>query len=200
MEDGDAGLVQRLGELARVARRRGDEPHALVVYEVDDAWVAHEHLGDVEPERLVGEVAHLADLVADLVELARRRLDDAHRARVRDRRRQLRPGDVPHRRLQDRVLDAEQLGDARADRHGSSLTLPVHRGSRFSTHAMTPSRASGAPITRWWYSVSSRSASSASSAALDHNRRFDSATDCGAVLRAISRAMSSAAGTTSSAG
>ena len=54
----------------------------------------------------------LRDLVAHLVELARRRLDDPERARVRHRRRQLRPGDVAHRRLHDRVLDAEQLGDA----------------------------------------------------------------------------------------
>ena len=58
--------------------------HALVDDEVDDARVAHERLGDVHAERLVGEVAHLADLVADLVELARRRLDDARARRRSD--------------------------------------------------------------------------------------------------------------------
>ena len=102
---------KRVGEAVRVAGRRGDEPHALVVHEVDDAGIAHEQLRDVHPERLVGEVAHLRDLVAHLVELARRRLDDPERARVRHRRRQLRPGDVAHRRLDDRVLDPEQFGD-----------------------------------------------------------------------------------------
>ena len=37
MEHGDAGLVQRVGEAVRVTGRRGREPHALVVHELDDA-------------------------------------------------------------------------------------------------------------------------------------------------------------------
>ena len=102
--------------LGRVAGRGGDELDALLDDEVDDAGVAHERLRDVDAERLVGEVAHLADLVADLVELARGRLDDAHRAGVRDRRGELGARDPAHRRLDDRVRDAEQLGDARAQR------------------------------------------------------------------------------------
>ena len=47
------------------------------------------------------------DLVAHLVELARRRLDDAEPAGVRDGRRELGPGDVAHRRLHDRMLDSQ---------------------------------------------------------------------------------------------
>ena len=106
------GVVQRGGVARRISRRRGREPHALVVHEVDDVRVAHERLGDVHAERLVGEVAHLGDLLAHLIELARRRLDDPERAGVRHRRRQLRARDVAHRRLDDRVLDAQQLGDS----------------------------------------------------------------------------------------
>ena len=102
--------------LRRVAGRRGHERHAVLGHEVDDAGVAHEQLRDVHAERLVGEVAHLDDLVADLVEPARRRLDDAEPAGVGDRRRELGPGDEAHRRLHDRVLDSEQLRDSGA--HG----------------------------------------------------------------------------------
>ena len=54
---------------------------------------------------------------------------------------------------------------------------------------------------RWrWYSVSRRPISSRSSAGLAHSNRLLSATDSGAVCTAMSRAMSSAAGSTSSGG
>ena len=81
VEHGEPGRLQLGGVLGGVAGRGGDEPHALVDHEVDDGRVAHEGLGDVDAERLVGELAHLADLVADGVELARRGLDDAQRRR-----------------------------------------------------------------------------------------------------------------------
>ena len=68
------------------------------------------------PNGLSVSVAHLLDLVADLVELARRRLDDAEPAGVRHRRRELGPGDEAHRRLHDRMLDSQQLRDSGA--HG----------------------------------------------------------------------------------
>ena len=70
VEHGEPGRLQLRGVLGGVAGRGGDEPHALVDDEVDDRRVAHERLGDVHAERLVGEIAHLADLVADVVELA----------------------------------------------------------------------------------------------------------------------------------
>ena len=66
VEHGDPGLVQRVGVAVRVAGRRGCEPHALVVHELDDAGIADERLRDVHPERLVGEVPHLLDLFAYL--------------------------------------------------------------------------------------------------------------------------------------
>ena len=123
MEDGEPGLLQRRGVLHRAARRGRHELHALVGHELDDRRVAHERLGDVHAERLVGEVAHLADLVADDVELARGRLDDAHRAGVGHRAGELRPRDPAHRRLHDRDVDAEHLGDAVGEGGGHRRSL-----------------------------------------------------------------------------
>ena len=56
---GQAGLLELLGVLARIARRRRHEAHALRHDEVDDPRVADEELRDVDPERLVGEIALL---------------------------------------------------------------------------------------------------------------------------------------------
>src|SRR5215213_9478112 len=111
MEDGQPGLLERLRVLVGIAGAGGDEAHALVHHELDDALVAHEQLGDVHAERLVGEIAHLADLLADSREVARRRLDDAEAAGLRHRRGQLGPGDPSHRRLHDRVADAQEVAD-----------------------------------------------------------------------------------------
>ena len=104
-------------ELRRVAGRGGHERHAVLGDEVDDRRVAHEQLGDVDAERLVGERRASSTISSRTsLEPARRRLDDAEPARVRDRRRELGPGDVAHRRLHDRMLDSEQLCDSGA--HG----------------------------------------------------------------------------------
>ena len=97
--------------LHRAAGRRGHELHALLGHELHDRRIAHEGLGDVHAERLVGEVAHLADLVPDDVELARRGLDDPHGAGVRHGAGELGAGDPAHRGLHDRDVDTEQLGD-----------------------------------------------------------------------------------------
>ena len=71
VEDGETGVLERarvpVGSPADVVTNRD----ALVDDEVDDRVVAHERLRDVHAERLVGEVAHAGDLVADRVELAR---------------------------------------------------------------------------------------------------------------------------------
>ena len=113
VEHGEPGVLERAVYLVGIAGRGGDELHALVDHEVDDVRVADERLGDVHAERLVGEVAHLADLVPDRVELARGRLDDpAAPPAFGDRRGQLRAGDPAHRRLDDRDVDAEIVGDA----------------------------------------------------------------------------------------
>jgi hypothetical protein len=117
VEDGETGLLELRGVAGGVASRRGHEAHPLVDDEVDDGRVADEGLGDVHPEGLVGEIAHLADLVPHGIELTGRRLDDAEGAGVGDGGRQLGPGDPTHGCLHDRELDAEQLGDAVGDGH-----------------------------------------------------------------------------------
>ena len=111
MEHRDAGILERTRELGRIPGRRRDEAHVMLGHEVDDRGVADEELGDVDAERLVGEIAHLGDLDLHLVEPAGRRLDDAEPARVRYGRRELGPRDEPHRRLHDRVLDSQHLRD-----------------------------------------------------------------------------------------
>src|SRR5262249_5936108 len=70
------------------------------------------------------------NLVLDHVELTRRGLDDAEPAGVRHRRRQPAARDPSHRRLHDRVADAEELADARANRIGAELSVVVHRWSQ----------------------------------------------------------------------
>ena len=120
--------VYLVGSPAEVVTKRTP----CVDHEVDDRRVAHEQLRDVHAERLVGEVAHLADLVAHRVELAGRGLDDAEAAGVRDRRGELRPGDPAHRRLHDRYLHSQELGHAIADsRHARILAdmLARHVGA-----------------------------------------------------------------------
>ena len=84
------------------------------------ARVAHERLGDVHAEGLVGQVAHLGDLGLDVVQLARRRLDDPEAPGLGHRRCQLRAGDPAHRGLDDGDVDAEEVGDAGGDAgHGA---------------------------------------------------------------------------------
>ena len=109
---GEPGVLEDARVLRRRPGRRGHELDALVDHELGDVRVADERLGDVDAERLVGEVAHQADLVLHRVELARRRLDDPARPGRRDRRRQLAAGDPAHRRLHDRDLHPEVARDA----------------------------------------------------------------------------------------
>ena len=64
VEHGEPGLLQDARcTSSAIAGRRGDELDALVDDELGDVGIADERLGDVHAERLVGEVAHLADLV-----------------------------------------------------------------------------------------------------------------------------------------
>ena len=82
------------------------------------AGIADEGLGDVYPEWFVGQIPHLADFFAYLIQLARGSFDDSHGTGVRDRRGQLRPGDPAHRRLHYRDLDAKEGGDTVVEAHG----------------------------------------------------------------------------------
>jgi hypothetical protein len=115
VEHREAGRFQLRRVAPGIAGGRRDEPHPLRDDEIDDARVAHEELRDVDPERLVGEVAHRADLVLDGVEFARRRLDDAEPPDVGDRRREPRARDPAHGGLDDGIANAQQPGDAGID-------------------------------------------------------------------------------------
>jgi hypothetical protein len=115
VEDGESGRFQRRDDLLRIAGRGGDELHALIDDEIDDARIAHEGERDVHAEGLGRERAHLPDLALDRVELAGRSLDDAHATGVGDGACKLGARDPAHRRLDDRIIDTEHLGDAVLD-------------------------------------------------------------------------------------
>ena len=89
MKDCQVGAFELVGVTFRVARRGGDEFHALIDHKLDDVGVAHKGLRDIDPEWFVGEFSHLLDFFANGVEFSRRRFNDAEPTRVRDSRRQL---------------------------------------------------------------------------------------------------------------
>jgi len=155
VEHGEPGGLQRSREAPRVAGGGRDEAHTRLDDEVDEvARLVHEELRDVDPKGPVGEVAHLANLAAYHVELARRRLDDAKAAGLRHRRGQLRTSDVAHRSLDDGPLDAEHLGDPVDDAwlvHGCIVAQATVRGlaqprSGRRPAARPPSMVSSAPV------------------------------------------------------
>ncbi|MCY0854721.1 hypothetical protein [Cupriavidus sp. D39] len=70
MENRQAGCLQ-FGAIARgVAGGCGHEPDSLVDDELHNGWVTHVGQGDVDPERLVGQLAHLADFTANRVQFS----------------------------------------------------------------------------------------------------------------------------------
>ena len=75
------------------------------------------HVGveqQVHAERPVGEALHLADARADFIGRKVRAAQDAQAAGTAHRRRERRAGDASHARLQDRVLDAEEVAQGSA--------------------------------------------------------------------------------------
>ena len=73
--------------------------------------------------------------------------DDAEAAGVRDRSRHLGVADVVHAALDDRVLDAEQLGDARLENH------PDAEEAEAQSHAPVSAverSSGGGPLAGWW--------------------------------------------------
>jgi hypothetical protein len=69
---------------------------------------------DVDPERTIGPVAHLVDLLPELLGAERGPSDHSQRARFGHGGRELAARDVAHARLQDRVLDPEHVADRRS--------------------------------------------------------------------------------------
>ena len=112
MEDRQTGVLEGRCVLPRIAGRRGHETHALLHHEVDDRWVADEHLRDIDAERPRGQFAHTSDLRPNGIQLARRCLDDAESSGIADGGRQGGAGDPAHGCLNDGVVDAEKFGDA----------------------------------------------------------------------------------------
>ena len=121
MEDGQARILQLLRVAFRIARRGGDELHALVDDELHDVRVAHEGLGDVDPKGLVGELAHLQDFAAHGVEFPRRGFDDAERSGIGDRRGERRTGDPAHGSLHDGSFHTQHAGNAIVEGSGMSV-------------------------------------------------------------------------------
>jgi hypothetical protein len=71
MEHGEARILELGGVAGRASRRCGDEVHALGDDEVhDDRRIGDECLGDVDPERLVGQILHFGYLVTNRVQLS----------------------------------------------------------------------------------------------------------------------------------
>src|SRR5580692_2884785 len=123
MEHGQARSFELAAVFCRIAGRGRHEAYFLIDHELHDVRIADERLRDVHSERFVRELAHLADFIPDRIELTRRRLDDAHAARVRHRRCELSASNPSHRRLNDRVLDAQHLSDSVRE-----TSLHSHRG------------------------------------------------------------------------
>ena len=111
VEHGEPGLLELRGVLRGVAGRGGDEAHALVDHEVDDAgsrtktWAMFTPNGLSVRSRILRISSRTASSSPDDVSMMPRPPAFGHR------RRQLGPGDPAHRRLHDGVADAEQLGD-----------------------------------------------------------------------------------------
>ena len=129
MKDGQARRLQLFTITPWITCRSCDELDALVDHEADNVRVANKGLGDVDPERLVGQALEGDDLGAHRIQLARRCLDNAKPARLTNSRSERRAGDPAHGRLKDGVFDAQKLRDAVRDRHVSSLERDLSAGA-----------------------------------------------------------------------
>ncbi len=113
----DAGGVQVRHHLLGVAAGRLDDLDAALDDRADVAGIVRRidrrQERQVHADRLVGHVAAAADLFREgLRRLLRQAGDDAEPARVRHGGGQFGEADVVHAALDDRVLDAEEFGDA----------------------------------------------------------------------------------------
>jgi len=121
MKDREPRRLEMLRVALRIARGGGDELDALLDHELDNVRVANKGLRDIHAKGLVRERSHLDDLFANLVELARRRFNDAEGARIGDGGCKARTRDPSHGRLHNRNLDAKHFGDAIGECHAVSF-------------------------------------------------------------------------------
>ncbi len=130
--------------------------------------------GEVHAERLVGHVAAACDFLG---EVFRRRLrqrgDQAERAGIGDGGDELGAADPLHAALDDRVLDANELGESRLDHDWSSIPsqahrvgpmrlvdlwgrrMPSHRGMSIGQPAVRHAGGGAVPNSYWWNSLCS---------------------------------------------
>ncbi len=111
VEHGEPGVLELGGVLGRTSRRGGHEADTLTDDEIDDRRILDEGLGDVHAEGSIGQIAHVADLFADHIQLPRGGLYDPHGSRVGHCGCERRSCDPPHRGLDDRDVDTEELSD-----------------------------------------------------------------------------------------
>jgi hypothetical protein len=122
----DTVLLQHRHERLGTAASRLDDAHATLDDGPDVLGIRrrHEHRQerDVHADRLVRQVACSLDLGRELLgRRLRERSDHAEAARVRHGGRQFGKPDEMHATLDDRVLDAKEVGDAGL--HGGRVLL-----------------------------------------------------------------------------
>jgi hypothetical protein len=117
-----AGLRPGERDHARPQRQRGDEP---VFAHVEDE--------EIEAEGLVRLVANRGCRVANLLGREVVAPERAKPARVRHRRNEIGRNDRAHAAQGDRMLDAEQVANRRADHHDLLCSVRPLRGSRRQT-------------------------------------------------------------------
>jgi hypothetical protein len=123
VHDGHARVMQPPGEQSRISCRCEDMAHPGPGKHVDDRRVLlptldHQVRGD-------GPIGELPDTLQVRLPLGGQRFDHSEAACVGHRRRELRSGNVGHRRLNDREFDAEQGLDAVG--HDSFLSVAAAR-------------------------------------------------------------------------
>ena len=141
----DPGLFQGRHPALRVVAGRLDHLHAAVDDRLDVAGVVRRRdrgqERQVHAERLVGHCPAAGDLLGQVLRRALgETCDQSQPPRVGNRRGQFREADEVHAALDDRVLNAEQFGDASL--HAVSWSGPPvrsgHRRRRFAGYVSGP--------------------------------------------------------------
>jgi hypothetical protein len=127
VKDHETRLFESRGVLGGVAGRRGYELDVVRHDKVHDVGVAHEGLGDVDAEGLVGELTHQFNFALDVIEFTRGGLNDAEATGVGDGTGESAARDPTHGCLQDWFFDSQEFGNAIVDSHGCPFRLLANR-------------------------------------------------------------------------
>ena len=115
-----AGLFELADQFLLGRQRERRDLHAFADHQIHPVGGVAGVGADVHAERLVGGCFDLPDRDGQLVERHGRRSEDAEPARVGCRRDQPRAGHPSHTGLDDRVFDADQLGERCTQLHHDS--------------------------------------------------------------------------------